>query len=275
MVGLAPPRVHDRSVGWGSGRVARSLSRRSAAAASARILRAVREHPRDKAKTDFERRRTPTRRPSPGSSARAPLDSVQGVLQLQRSIGNQAVYRLVAGGVLQTKLKVGPAGDTYEREADAVAAEVMRNLESSVTPAEDEVESPVRRSALEGVVGPEGGALGADTEAGIERHRGGGSPLPAPLRRSMEGSFGADFGGVRVHTRPGGRRAQSLLPVAGVHRGRRHLLRPGPVSTTRPGGPGAACARPHPHRPAGCGPPGPRRLLLTPSSATRRPNSSL
>ncbi len=127
---------------------------------------------------------------------------MQGVLQLQRSIGNQAVYHLVAGGVLQTKLKVGPAGDSYEREADAVAAEVMRNLEPAVTPAEDEEVSQVRRSALEGVVGPEGGALGADTEAGIERHRGGGSPLPAPLRRSMESSFGADFGGVRVHTGP-------------------------------------------------------------------------
>jgi hypothetical protein len=148
------------------------------------------------AQTEFQRRKAPVRQSS-SSATRAPIDSVQGVLQLQRSIGNQAVSRLFAGGVLQAKLHVGPAGDRYEREADEVAAEVMRNL-GSVTPAQEEPR--VRRSAVPGVVGLEGGSLGADTEAGIQRHRGRGSPLPAPLRQSMEGSFGADFGGVRVHT---------------------------------------------------------------------------
>ena len=82
------------------------------------------------------------------------------MLELQRTVGNQAAYRLATGGVVQPKLHVGPAGDRFEREADQVADEVMRNLTPTV--ASDEVETHVRRSvsADEGVVGLEGGALG-------------------------------------------------------------------------------------------------------------------
>jgi len=42
------------------------------------------------------------------------------ILALQRTVGNQAVTRLI-----QTKLTVGPAGDRYEQEADRVAEQVM------------------------------------------------------------------------------------------------------------------------------------------------------
>jgi hypothetical protein len=158
----------------------------------------VRRH--DKADTGGEHLEAQARRPAPRSAVPAAFDRGPGVVELQRSIGNQAVYRLVAGGVLQAKLQVGPAGDSYEREADRVAAEVMRNLAPSVTP--DDEQPRVRRSADEAVVGLEGGPLGADTEAGIQQGRGGGSRLPDPVRQSMESSFGADFGGVRVHTGP-------------------------------------------------------------------------
>jgi hypothetical protein len=44
------------------------------------------------------------------------------VLQLQRTIGNRAIGRL-----LQAKLKLGPAGDRYEPEADRVARKVVIN----------------------------------------------------------------------------------------------------------------------------------------------------
>jgi hypothetical protein len=131
-------------------------------------------------------------------NVRPSLRSVPGFLQLQRTIGNQAVCRLAGGQVLQPKLQVGPAGDRYEREADQVADEVMRNLSSSVT--QDDEVARVRRSPVEETVGLEGGPLGADAEAQIQGHRGGGVPLPAPLQQSMGQSFGADFGGVRVHT---------------------------------------------------------------------------
>ncbi|MCA1693171.1 MAG: hypothetical protein LC733_13630, partial [Actinobacteria bacterium] len=72
-----------------------------------------------------------------------------------------AVCRLFAGGVLQPKLQVGPAGDRYEREADRVADEVMRNFGPSVTPEEEDPR--VRRSAVDGFVGLEGGDSGPDT----------------------------------------------------------------------------------------------------------------
>ncbi len=49
------------------------------------------------------------------------------LLQLQRQIGNQAVSQLI-----QAKLKVGKAGDTYEQEADRVADTVMRMPEAVV-----------------------------------------------------------------------------------------------------------------------------------------------
>ncbi|MGH9223514.1 MAG: DUF4157 domain-containing protein [Acidimicrobiales bacterium] len=153
---------------------------------------------KDKAEDGQDKR--PARKRSAAPDIKPSMDSVQGFLQLQRTIGNRAVCRLATGGVLQPKLQVGPAGDPYEREADRVADEVMRNLSPTVQT--DDLESPVRRSLVETAVGLEGGPLGADTEAEVQRHRGGGARLPGPLQQSMEHSFGADFGGVRVHTGP-------------------------------------------------------------------------
>ena len=120
-------------------------------------------------------------------------------LELQRTIGNRGVYRLAAGGVLQAKLQVGPSGDRYEREADQVADEVMRDLGAPAITS-DEDNPRVSRSVADEVVGLEGGPLPADAEAAIQRQRGHGSSLPDPLRRSMENSFDADLSSVRVHT---------------------------------------------------------------------------
>ena len=52
---------------------------------------------------------------APGSLRRA------DVLQLQRAIGNRAT-----GQLIQAKLKLGPAGDRYEQEADSIAKQVVR-----------------------------------------------------------------------------------------------------------------------------------------------------
>ena len=56
---------------------------------------------------------------------RAPLHFV---LQLQQSVGNRAVQRLLAhrSGTLQTKMTVGAADDPYEQEAERVARRVVR-----------------------------------------------------------------------------------------------------------------------------------------------------
>lgn len=48
------------------------------------------------------------------------------VLFLQRTIGNQAVQKLIKSGTLRTKLRIGQPGDKYEQEADKMAEQVMR-----------------------------------------------------------------------------------------------------------------------------------------------------
>ncbi|MFQ5433400.1 MAG: DUF4157 domain-containing protein [Anaerolineae bacterium] len=52
------------------------------------------------------------------------------VAALQRTIGNQAVGRLL----IQPKLTLGPVGDKYEQEADAVAKQVVSHLSVSSQP---------------------------------------------------------------------------------------------------------------------------------------------
>lgn len=109
----------------------------------------------------------------------------------------------------QAPLTVGAADDAHEREADTMAAAVVRRLHTPDDVA-GELPAPrasgrVRRSNFSpsvdrrAAVGLEGGELDHETSTKIERARSGGKPLAAPIRRSMEGAFGADFSGVRVH----------------------------------------------------------------------------
>lgn len=219
---------------------------------------------------------------TPGAPAAGP----QAILALQRTAGNRAVQRLI-----QAKLMVGPAGDQYEQEADAVADQVMtmpapgsaraagpvqregageedevreKPLVAGITPLvqrngldEEEIqEKPlVQRAAapeeeeiqtkplVQRAAGPEedegtlqGKALaqrqaepgqeeeeekaedkiqpqrliqrsadgsfeaGEEVEGQLQGLAGGGSPLPGEVREYMEPRFGADFGGVRVHS---------------------------------------------------------------------------
>jgi hypothetical protein len=47
------------------------------------------------------------------------------VHSMQGSLGNRATRRVLAGGILQPKLTVGAPDDIYEKEADAVAEQVL------------------------------------------------------------------------------------------------------------------------------------------------------
>lgn len=127
------------------------------------------------------------------------------LLALQPLVRNQGVQRLV-----QRTLRVGPAGDSYEREADAMADEAMRNWGGRLEQTTDDVEESARptarttrvsRATGEGV-GLEGGTLDHESESQITQLQGDGQPLPAAVRQPMEGAFGADFGAVRVHSGP-------------------------------------------------------------------------
>ncbi|MBW2689717.1 MAG: hypothetical protein JRC99_07295 [Deltaproteobacteria bacterium] len=62
-------------------------------------------------------------------SIKSPIDKI---LHLQRTIGNQAVQRLIKSGVLQAKLRIGQPRDKYEQEAERVADAVMRMPEPQV-----------------------------------------------------------------------------------------------------------------------------------------------
>jgi hypothetical protein len=121
------------------------------------------------------------------------------------------VLRRSAGDV--PGLTVGRAGDPEEARADRVADAVLRTLSASQPSAEptdaDRGASPVgpnpavRRAmspADAPVVGREGGPIGPGLTGQINSRLGGGDPLPSELRTRMEGAFGRDLGGVRVHT---------------------------------------------------------------------------
>ena len=58
--------------------------------------------------------------------------SAEHILNLQRSIGNQAVQRMLNASVIQAKLKIGQPNDIYEQEDDRVAEQVMSMKEPRV-----------------------------------------------------------------------------------------------------------------------------------------------
>lgn len=179
--------------------------------------------------------------------SRAPELSASDILALQRTAGNRAVGQLLARQVrarqvparkttaapmiVQASLAVGSANDSYEREADRVAATVMQTSEASPAhvqrmPSQHEGEESRRAQPLASSITPliqrqeteevvekknqgdvlvqrRGGSglasIEPGIEHGIEQARGSGRPLPENLRGRMEQAFGADFSSVRVH----------------------------------------------------------------------------
>jgi len=168
-----------------------------------------------------------------------PLQRASALRGLQQTHGNRYVGRLA----VQAKLRLGPAGDRYEQEADRVAQRVVETISSSdqnsvqrqedeeeleeedvlaaqrqmegaiLSPGQGSVQRQVDEEDLEEdeelqrkVSGAgyapvaEGADVGPDLESAIRGARGRGQPLSDRVRQPMERAFGADFGGVRVHT---------------------------------------------------------------------------
>lgn len=106
---------------------------------------------------------------------------------------------------IMPKLIIGAVGDKYEKEADAVASQVVQQLNSSAVVqrvfgdgSEEESEGLqmqpiVQRTSTAEAVAPE-------LEQSIQRERGKGQTLSESLRNPLENAFGADFSGVRIHT---------------------------------------------------------------------------
>jgi hypothetical protein len=175
------------------------------------------------------------------SSAIAPTisDDEQRITHLQRTIGNQAVLRLlrsIASGaelpsgdtapartafsrkatdpetplLVQTKLTVNTPGDIYEQEADRIADQVMRMREPQIQ----------RTCACGGSCPEVHGKPRVNENARLQITRAAsgdlrqtavpllvyevlsspGQPLAPETRALMEARLGYDFGGVRVHT---------------------------------------------------------------------------
>jgi hypothetical protein len=70
------------------------------------------------------------------------------LLQLQQSIGYQAVQRLISSPYIQTKLQVSTPGDPFEQEADRVADTVMRMAQPKPVTDEKEKEKPLQAKPL-------------------------------------------------------------------------------------------------------------------------------
>ncbi|MGH9136340.1 MAG: DUF4157 domain-containing protein [Acidimicrobiales bacterium] len=149
----------------------------------------------------------PRTRPHAPATARTGVPGAFATLQsVQALAGNQATNALLAAA--QPKLEVGPAGDRYEREADAVARQVV----NAITHGAQAGPSVAHRGSDHSIqrrpeVGARGGDVDPHTESMLRRSRSGGQPLPRSMRRPMEEAFGTDFSAVRIHA---GASAQAL-----------------------------------------------------------------
>lgn len=158
--------------------------------------------------------------PQPAFSAKAPAEPFFGA-QEKPSFFSAPV---------QPKLTVSQPNDPHEKEADAVAEQVMRMPETAPTPTASPLpqinkkeEEEIQRQAIEAPVAkdkkeepvvqakqkdpiqrsPSDSATTAgqdNFEQSLAASKGGGSPLPNDTKASMENRFGTDFSQVRIHT---------------------------------------------------------------------------
>lgn len=142
------------------------------------------------------------------------------VSQLQRTYGNRYVSGLLRLSAAQAKLIVSNPQDTYEREADRVADQVVGTINRQVPgkPEEEEVEvqtkiqrRPEATAQMQQAdeeeeqvqtqsTGRQKMGVSGNLEKRINAATGSGQSLPAIVREPMENAMGADFNGVRIHT---------------------------------------------------------------------------
>ena len=154
---------------------------------------------------------------------------------------------------VQPRLTLGPAGDQYEQEADQVARQVVSRLNEPAAGVETESglspdSADVQRETMpeldeeEDLVQPklqmgmEGGAIDSEVESRIESSRGGGQSLGEEVRAPMESAFGADFGGVKVHTDSSSHQLNQSLQARAFTTGQDIFFRGGEYSPQSSGG---------------------------------------
>ncbi|KAA3438747.1 eCIS core domain-containing protein [Rufibacter hautae] len=137
-----------------------------------------------------------------------------------------------ASSGVQRSIEIGPPGDRYEQEADAMADKVLQ--QTPAAPAERQDQEKLQSKPLAQDISPvsrhqnpeeESTSLAEDGPPEISRKenatstgetapaspalegqlngsKGAGTPLPSKTRQEMEEGFGTDFSGVRTHTGP-------------------------------------------------------------------------
>ncbi|NEO86558.1 MAG: DUF4157 domain-containing protein [Spirulina sp. SIO3F2] len=128
---------------------------------------------------------------------------------------------------IMPKLTIGAVGDQYEQEADAMATQVVQQLNNPIPVQREEYEDEKSEmlpaqfltQSLQRIEGDEseeeriqrlplvqlkgasvGGAVLPELEQSIQRERGKGQPLAESIRQPMENAFGTNFGEVHIHT---------------------------------------------------------------------------
>ena len=97
--------------------------------------------------------------------------------------GSQVLQRMLQTPTIQAKLKVSQPDDGYEREADRLSEQVVRQYPKTEQARLSSGSPPM-------------------TTPGNSAVPGTGTPLPAAQRAFFETRLGDDFGSVRIHTQP-------------------------------------------------------------------------
>jgi len=141
--------------------------------------------------------------------------------ELQGAIGNRAVNQLLTSKpklqakpmfrglsheLIQTKLTIGTPGDKYEQEADAVANQIVNQI-NAPEPSEiqrkemSEEDEQLQMKPTVQCIG-EGNSLtaGSALETSIQQAKSGGQPLPEPIRQPAEQAFQMPLDWVKIHT---------------------------------------------------------------------------
>lgn len=124
------------------------------------------------------------------------------LLQLQRSLGNQAVQRLFRSGAIQAKLTIGAPGDRYEQEADRVADQVMRMPEPvTARPGEDDEKKLHRKPLVEQISPLVQSQVADEKDEKLQRQSWFAAPLPL-IQRAVPVAVREDDEEKKVQTKP-------------------------------------------------------------------------
>jgi hypothetical protein len=181
-------------------------------------------------------------------------DSSESIIHLQRTIGNQAVQRLIHRGTgfdlerigIQPKLKVSQPGDVYEQEADRVAEYVMRmsvppdSIAPRTTAKEEEIDRKcsaceIKKEEDEKMTISRKPSTASSQETTNDEvtneisniRSGPSSALDSSVKEFMESRFGYDFSNVRIHTGEAAAKSASSINASAYSVGNDLVFGPG------------------------------------------------